>query len=131
MENNRVTESLFYLFKDFVSYITGGSTCIGCGSGTLSLPLCKSCQAVLRNYQSFKIPCKSELHFKSRCKICGKINNVNVFETEREDGGFYRMLTFDDVFQKLMNALSAVKIPPIKMQLLIFRFIRTGCGKKT
>lgn len=73
MEINRVTESLFYLFKDFVSYITGGSTCIGCGSGTLSLPLCKSCQAVLRNYQSFKIPCKSEFHFKSRCKICGKI----------------------------------------------------------
>ena len=27
-------------------------------------------------------------------------DNVNVFETEREDGGFYRMLTCDEVFQK-------------------------------
>lgn len=39
-------------------------------------------------------------HKAQYCKICGKINNVNVFETEREDGGLYRMLTFDDVFQK-------------------------------
>ena len=39
-------------------------------------------------------------HISEYCKICGKINNVNVFETEREDGGFYRMLTYDDVFQK-------------------------------
>ena len=39
-------------------------------------------------------------HKAQYCKICGKINNVKVFETEREDGGFYRMLTFDDVFEK-------------------------------
>ena len=39
-------------------------------------------------------------HKAQYCTICGKINNVKVFETEREDGGFYRMLTFDEVFQK-------------------------------
>ena len=39
-------------------------------------------------------------HKAQYCTICGKINNVNVFETMREDGGFYRMLTCDEVFQK-------------------------------
>lgn len=39
-------------------------------------------------------------HKAQYCKICGKINNVKVFETEREDGGFYRMLTYDEVFHK-------------------------------
>ena len=39
------------------------------------------------------------------CTVIGFPNGYNttavkVFETEREDGGFYRMLTFDDVFQK-------------------------------
>lgn len=39
-------------------------------------------------------------HKAQYCKICGKINNVNVFETEREDAGCFRMLTYDEVFQK-------------------------------
>ena len=34
------------------------------------------------------------------CIICGKINNVKTFETDRFDGGLFRMLTYDEVFQK-------------------------------
>lgn len=39
-------------------------------------------------------------HKAEYCKICGKINNVKAFETERIDGGRFRMLTDDEVFQK-------------------------------
>lgn len=39
-------------------------------------------------------------HKAQYCKICGKINNIKVFETERDDKGFYKMLTSDEVFQK-------------------------------
>ena len=39
-------------------------------------------------------------HKAQYCKICGKINNIIFFETEREDGGRFRMLTYDEVFQK-------------------------------
>ena len=39
-------------------------------------------------------------HKAEYCIICGKINNVKVFETERIDGGRFRMLTCDEVFQK-------------------------------
>ena len=39
-------------------------------------------------------------HKVQYCKICGKINNVKAFETERIDGGHFRMLTYDEVFQK-------------------------------
>ena len=39
-------------------------------------------------------------HKAEYCVICGKINNVKAFETERIDGGRFRMLTYDEVFQK-------------------------------
>ena len=39
-------------------------------------------------------------HKAEYCKICGKINNVKMFETERIDRGHYRMLTDDETFQK-------------------------------
>lgn len=39
-------------------------------------------------------------HKAEYCQICGKINNVKAFETERLDGGRFRMLTDDEVFQK-------------------------------
>lgn len=42
-------------------------------------------------------------HKAEYCKICGKINNVKAFETERIDGGRFRMLTYDEVFQKYKN----------------------------
>lgn len=42
-------------------------------------------------------------HKAQYCKICGKINNVKVFETEEKNGGFYRMLTSYEVFQKYKN----------------------------
>lgn len=34
------------------------------------------------------------------CQICGKINNVKAFETERLDDGYFRMLTDNEVFHK-------------------------------
>ena len=39
-------------------------------------------------------------HKAEYCIICGKINNVKTFETKRLDGGHFRMLTYDEVFQK-------------------------------
>ena len=39
-------------------------------------------------------------HKAEYCIICGKINNVKTFETERIDGGRFRMLDYDEVFQK-------------------------------
>ena len=39
-------------------------------------------------------------HKAEYCIICGKINNVKTFETDRLDGGRFRMLTYDEVFQK-------------------------------
>ena len=39
-------------------------------------------------------------HKAEYCIICGKINNVKAFETDRLDGGRFRMLTYDEVFQK-------------------------------
>ena len=43
---------------------------------------------------------KNRPHKAEYCKICGKINNVKMFETERIDGGRFRMLTDDEIFQK-------------------------------
>lgn len=43
---------------------------------------------------------KNRPHKAEYCVICGKINNVKAFETERIDGGRFRMLTCDDIFQK-------------------------------
>ena len=39
-------------------------------------------------------------HKAEYCIICGKINNVKAFEAERIDGGRFRMLDYDEVFQK-------------------------------
>ena len=43
---------------------------------------------------------KNRPHKAEYCTICGKINNVKAFETERMDGRRFRMLTCDDIFQK-------------------------------
>ena len=34
------------------------------------------------------------------CKICGKIGNINFFETERTENGYFRILDNDEVFEK-------------------------------
>lgn len=34
------------------------------------------------------------------CIICGRINNVKTFETEKIDDGHFRMLDYNEVFQK-------------------------------
>ncbi len=39
-------------------------------------------------------------HKAQYCKICGKINNIIFFETERVDERFRRMLTDNEVLQK-------------------------------
>ena len=43
---------------------------------------------------------KNRPHKAEYCIICGNINNVKAFETEILDGGHFRMLTYDEVFQK-------------------------------
>ena len=40
-------------------------------------------------------------HKAEYCIICGKINNVKTFETDRLDGGRFRMLDYDDFKKKL------------------------------
>lgn len=52
------------LLQDFFSFLTGGSECIGCGTHTLSVPLCRCCQSKLINYVPFDD--------KYRCSKCGK-----------------------------------------------------------
>ena len=42
-------------------------------------------------------------HKAEYCQICGKINNVKMFESERIDSGHYRMLTDVETFQKYKN----------------------------
>lgn len=34
------------------------------------------------------------------CSICGKIKNTIFFETEKEEGGLYRVLDSDEVYEK-------------------------------
>ena len=34
------------------------------------------------------------------CKICGKIDDLHFFETEKTEQGYYRSLDSDEVFEK-------------------------------
>lgn len=50
--------------QDFISFLTGGSLCVCCGTYTLSVPLCKRCSQKLLNYVPF--------NENKRCSKCGK-----------------------------------------------------------
>lgn len=39
-------------------------------------------------------------HKATYCKICGKIGDLNFFESEKCEDGLYRMLHDDEVFEK-------------------------------
>lgn len=39
-------------------------------------------------------------HRSTYCKICGKIDNINFFETEKTEYGTYRGLDADEVYEK-------------------------------
>lgn len=39
-------------------------------------------------------------HWATVCKICGKINDLHFFETEKREDGLYRQLDYDEVFEK-------------------------------
>ena len=34
------------------------------------------------------------------CKVCGKIGDMHLFETEKTDNGTYRQLDYDEVYEK-------------------------------
>lgn len=59
--------------------MTGGTLCIGCGSQTLSVPLCKNCQNKLVNYVPFNAGC--------RCTKCGKelVSEIEICRECREN----------------------------------------------
>ena len=39
-------------------------------------------------------------HWATICKICGKIDDLHFFETEKAEQGYYRSLDSDEVFEK-------------------------------
>ena len=39
-------------------------------------------------------------HRSEYCKICGKIRNINFFEVEITEDGYYRVLDTDEIFDK-------------------------------
>ena len=39
-------------------------------------------------------------HKAAYCKICGKINDMKFFETEKTEYGTYRMLDTDEIYEK-------------------------------
>lgn len=43
-------------------------------------------------------PCRA-----TYCQICGKIGDVNFFETEKTDHGIYRGLSEEEIFKKYMD----------------------------
>ena len=42
-------------------------------------------------------------HWATVCRICGKINDLHFFETERTDDGYHRSLDSDEVFKKFKD----------------------------
>lgn len=62
-----VYEKIYIAVQNFLSYITGGSKCIGCGKKCLALPLCKECRNLINSFVRFSSD------DNSRCKKCGRI----------------------------------------------------------
>ena len=51
-------------------------------------------------------------HWATVCKICGKINDLHLFETEKREDGLYRQLDYDEVFEKYKH-LEKIEIEDI------------------
>lgn len=58
-------EKIYPGFQNFLSFLTGGSFCLCCGTKTYAIPLCKNCQSRVKKIESFSS--------SKRCKKCGKI----------------------------------------------------------
>lgn len=39
-------------------------------------------------------------YYATYCSVCGKIENVSFFESVKEDGGHYRALNTDEIYEK-------------------------------
>lgn len=52
------------------------------------------------------------------CKICGKIGNINFFETERTENGYFRILDTDEVFEKYKD-LEKIYIDDVWQQYVV------------
>lgn len=39
-------------------------------------------------------------HWATTCKICGKIDDLHFFETEKREDGLYKQLDYDEVIEK-------------------------------
>lgn len=53
---------------------------------------------LIESSDKFRFPCRAKY-----CEICGKIQNVHFFETERSDDGRYRALNPDEIYEKYKN----------------------------
>lgn len=51
-------------------------------------------------------------HWATICKICGKINDLHFFESERIEEGYYRSLDADEVLEKYKD-LEKIEIEDI------------------
>lgn len=60
------------------------------------------------------------LHKATYCKVCGKIGNVNFFETEESNHGrygIYRMLNKDEIFKKYKD-LKQIHVDNIRQKYI-------------
>ena len=55
---------------------------------------------------------KEHPHRGTYCTICGKVGDIHFFESERIEGGMYRQLDYDEVFE-LYKHLEQVHIDDI------------------
>lgn len=51
-------------------------------------------------------------HWATYCKICGKIGDLHFSETEKHECGMWRMLDYDEVYEKY-KALEKIEIENI------------------
>lgn len=62
---------------------------------------------LIEGKEEFKFPCRANY-----CEICGKIQNVHFFETERLDNGRCRALNSDEIYEKYKD-LEQIRIDDI------------------
>lgn len=60
-------ETLYISIQNILSYVTGGTFCLGCGKPCLALPICENCRKLITKIKSFSF------ESKERCRQCGKI----------------------------------------------------------
>lgn len=60
-------ETVYVFIQNLLSYLTGGTSCLSCGTKCLALPLCKKCRFSISDFNTFS------LINRNRCTYCGKI----------------------------------------------------------